>query len=355
MMTLERNLSLDRRFAQSLVDIVAAELNQNVIITDNQGVIIAAFRAERIGQTHEAAASMLSSSLPREFAVTAADVEVMEGVRQGFNVPVTFRGKCVGVLGVTGEQATVAPYARLAARFVEAALESNSRQEQLLRLFREKKALQSTLLNKLMAIQEEERKQISRELHDEAGQVLTSIIVGLRILSEQVERAEERKKILEMRDLTAQTLETVRRLAIELRPMLLDDLGLEVAIGRYVENYRQQYGITVETEFTGINRMRFSSEIELTLYRILQEALTNIAKHADASQAAISLVKMPAELVLVIRDNGKGFAVNASQLETSEHLGLYGMKERVSLLDGSVAVQSLVGHGTTVTVKIPLP
>lgn len=348
-------MALDPRFAQSLVDIVAAELNQNVNITDNHGVIIASFSKERISHIHEAAARMLINGPIREFSVTGVEERRLKGVRQGFNVPIIFGDCCVGVIGVSGEPEIAAPYARLAARFVQAALESNARQEKLVRALREKEELQSTLLNKVISVQEEERKKISRELHDETSQALTSIIVGLRVLSEHVHSESERQKILDMRDLAAKTLEAVHHLAVQLRPALLDDLGLVAAAQKYVENYSRQYKILVELHVVNISRERFLPEIEITLYRILQEALTNIAKHAKASQVEITLKKQQGKLILMVKDNGIGFnAEILSGAASDTCLGIHGMHERVALLSGHFYIDSAEGEGTGITAEIPL-
>ncbi len=347
--------SLDPKFAQSLVDIIATELNKNVNITDNHGVIIASFSKERINQVHEAAARMLRTGEIREFSVSIEDENNMSGVRKGFNVPIMFESRCVGVIGVTGDPETAAPYARLATRFVEAALESNASQEKFVQALREKKELQSILLNKIITVQEDERKKISRELHDETSQSLTSIIVGLRVLAEHVRSTNERQKILEMRDLAVKTLEAVHHLAVELRPALLDDLGLVVAIQKYIENYSRQYNIAVESNFAHLERERFWPELEITLYRILQETLTNIAKHAKATHVQVMLCKQQNKLKMVISDNGVGFETAVLKSAHNDTcLGIYGMKERVALLDGIFDVQSLTGRGTTIAVEIPL-
>jgi signal transduction histidine kinase len=347
---------LDPTFAQSLVDIVASELNKNVNITDNHGVIIASFSKERITQVHEAAARMLVTGKIQEFSVSEADEQRLVGVRKGFNVPIMVENKCAGVIGVTGDPKTARPYARLAARFVEAALESNSRQEKLMRALNEKKELQSVLLNKIISVQEEERKKISRELHDETSQSLTSIIVGLRVLAEYVQSQNEREKILAMRELAVKTLEAVHHLAVELRPLLLDDLGLVVAMQKYIENYSHQYNIQADIDFSNLSRERFLPEVEITLYRILQEALTNIAKHAQASHVQVALCKQRAKLILSVSDDGVGF--NTDIFKTGYRdtgLGIYGMKERIALLNGLFEVQSQIDQGTTIRVELPLP
>lgn len=348
--------SLDPKFAQSLVDIVASELKKNVNITDDRGVILASFSKERVGQVHEAAAQRLTSGNIQEFSVSAEDEVRFRGVRRGVNVPIIFDDRCVGVIGVTGDPETAAPYARLAARFVEAALESNANREKLMIALKEKRELQTIFVNKMISIQEEERKKISRELHDETSQSLTSIIVGLRVLAEMVTSTAEREQIMHMRDLVARTLEAVHHLAVELRPLLLDDLGLVVAAQKYVDNYCQQYHIDVDIDFINLTReQRFLPEVEITMYRILQEALTNIAKHAQASQVQIKLRRQRQKLSLTVRDNGIGFNPDlTSKVERSNHLGIFGMKERVELFDGSFRIKSMIGKGTEVLAEIPL-
>ena len=351
----EQYFSLDYKFAQSLVDIIAAELKQSVIISDNRGEIIASYDRARLSLVHEGAARMLSSGRICEFSVSASDEQLLKNVREGFNVPIVVEGQCVGVIGVTGVPEEAAPYARLAAHFVQAALESNARKEKLMQAMQEKKELQSVLLNKMIEVQEEERRKISRELHDETSQSLTSIIVGLKILSEQVGSEEERAQIVTMRELVAKTLDEVHRIALELRPVMLDDLGLAAAARRYANNYSRQHGIEVDVNFAGISRERFKPEIEISLYRILQETLTNIAKHARATHVRIGLKKTRQLLEFSISDNGIGFAVDSLKTATAKgSLGIHGMRERVALLGGTLAIDAEEGVGTTVRVEILL-
>ena len=346
---------LDARFAQTLVDIVAAELNKNVNITDEHGVIIASFSTERITQVHEIAANMLQTGVIRECAVSEEDERQWKGVRKGWNVPILFENHCVGVIGVSGEPDTSAPYARLAARFVEAALQANARQEELVQALNEKKELQSSLMNRIIQAQEEERRRISRELHDETSQALTSIIVGLRVLAAGAKGQEEESSLLQMRDLAVLTLEAVHHLAVELRPILLDDLGLLAAVQKYIEGYMKQYGILVHLHVSNMHRERFPSELETTIYRILQEALTNAARHAQAEQIDVTLAKQRGKIILVVADNGVGFAEGRYQGHQGyTALGIYGMRERTALLDGTLEIKSSPGDGTTLIVEIPL-
>ncbi|MCE5286328.1 MAG: histidine kinase [Pelosinus sp.] len=346
--------TLDPKFFQSLVEIIAADLNKNVNITDDHGIIIASHSKERIGQLHEAGANMLNTKSIAEFSVNAADEKTLSGVRRGYNVPIMFEDKCIGLIGVSGEPEEAALYARLAAHFVETALQSNVEHIKLVKALQEKQDLRLDYLKRIMHIQEEERQSISRELHDETSQSLTSIIFGLRVLAE-THNGEERKKILKMRDLAANTLDAVHSLAVRLRPLVLDKLGLVTAVKKYIEDFSQQYSITVHTTFSNkLALQRFSQEIEINLYRILQETLTNIARHAHATTVDITLAKKKDTLIFTIADDGAGFDIENVNKRTRTSLGLYGIRERVALFNGSIAIHSAISQGTKITIKIPL-
>lgn len=347
--------TLAPEFFQSLVDIISAELKENVNITDKDGIIIASYSKERIGQLHEAGARMLRSEKIQEFSVTEEDERTLSGVRRGYNVPILFEDKCIGLIGVTGNPEEAAVCARLAVHFVEAALQSNVRQIKLLEALKEKQNLHLHYLKRIMQIQEEERRNISRELHDETSQALTSIIFGLRVLAESA-KEEDREKILQMRDLAATTLDAVHQLAVKLRPVVLDNLGLITAAQKYIDTFSQKYAIEIHTTFSkNIKRERFSPEIEINLYRILQETLTNIAKHAQATHVDIQFIKRNYTLFFSICDNGIGFDMNKANPDQDRTcLGLYGIKERVSLLQGQFTLQSSPEKGTVIKVEIPL-
>ena len=345
---------LDPKFAQSLVDIIAAELNKNVNIVDKKGVIIASLSKERIGQRHEASTKMLHSGQAHEFSVTEHDQQHFSGVRTGFNVPIWLENECVGLIGVTGNSEESASYARLAAHFVEAALNANLRQEKLVNALQEKQDLHQHYIKKIINIQEEERRKISRELHDETSQALTSIIVGLRVLAETT--TTKKAELLQMRDLAVNTLDAVHRLAVQLRPVVLDDLGLVSATQKYIEDYSKKYKIKVTTKIDPqLLRQRFSPELEINLYRILQEALTNIIKHAQATEVQVSLVKKTSVLSFTILDNGIGFhSQKVYKHRNHACLGLYGMKERIAGLDGDFSIHSKINHGTCLKIEVPI-
>jgi len=208
--------------------------------------------------------------------------------------------------------------------------------------------------SQVLTAQEEERKRIARELHDDTAQALTSVLVRLRLL-ERWSAGDERLRagLTELRDLTGDTLEGVRRMAIDLRPPMLDDLGLEAALQAFVQDFSHRW--PVKAKFTSGRLGRLPPDVELVLYRIVQEALSNVAKHANASRVEARLSRRGRSLRLVIEDDGCGFDVEAAMGSRGSGLGLFGMEERLALIGGSVQVESVVGRGTRISVEAPLP
>jgi PAS domain S-box-containing protein len=212
------------------------------------------------------------------------------------------------------------------------------------------------LIQRVMSAQEEERRRIARELHDETGQSLTSLLVGLRLIGDMRTLKKAKAQVNRLRHITVQVLDNLRRLARGLHPSILDDLGLVVALTRYAADYAQSYGITVNVHTEGLDSSRLPSPVETALYRIMQEALTNIVRHAAAKTVGIALTRQPFGVHMVVGDDGCGFDVETTlrTFTTSGHLGLYGMCERAMLLGGSVTIESKRGKGTTISVQIPL-
>ncbi len=218
-----------------------------------------------------------------------------------------------------------------------------------------KEEMRAQLLAKVISAQEEERKRIARELHDETSQAVTSLMVGLRFIEESIGGAEVAEKTVELRALAAQTLDELHDLAMELRPSLLDDLGLGAAVQRYSKEYSAKMNINVDSHVSGLSGQRLPSEIEVAVYRIIQEALTNIAKHAEASNVSFILRYRDLTLTAIIEDDGKGFDVNSIMAsENKGNLGLFGMYERASLIGGKLTVESQPGFGTTIFLEVPL-
>jgi signal transduction histidine kinase len=218
-----------------------------------------------------------------------------------------------------------------------------------------KEQLRTQLLARVISAQEEERKRIARELHDETGQALTSLIVGLKFIEDSAEIIQVRKKTAELRTLTVQTLGDVHHLATELRPSILDDIGLVAAIQRYTKDYSAKMNVPVDTQVTGFMTQRLPPEVEVTAYRVIQEALTNIAKHAEANNVSVVLRYENSLLAVVIEDDGKGFDVDSVlNRENGDRLGIFGMYERASLIGGDLIIESQPGAGTTIFLQIPL-
>jgi signal transduction histidine kinase len=201
-------------------------------------------------------------------------------------------------------------------------------------------------LRRVVAGQEIERRRLARELHDETGQALTSILLGLRALEE----TNGDVNVDDLRELVVGTLQDVRRLAVQLRPKALDDFGLVPALERLVQTFSESSGIAVDLE-ARIREGRLPSDVETTVYRIVQEALTNVVKHAEARKVSILLVRRETTLMAVVEDDGQGFDPTAVG---DDSLGLEGMRERVELHDGRMVVETSPGSGTTLRIEVPL-
>jgi signal transduction histidine kinase len=206
-------------------------------------------------------------------------------------------------------------------------------------------------LRRVVAGQELERERLARELHDETGQALTSILLGLKTVEEAPTIEQMRAGANDLRALVVATLQDVRRLAVELRPKALDDFGLVAALERLTQTFSETTGIAVHLE-PALGDERLPGEIETTLYRIVQEALTNVVKHAGARQVSILLVRRGGNVTAVIEDDGRGFDAETVH---EDGLGLLGMRERVALLEGRLLVESAPESGTTLVAEVPLP
>jgi signal transduction histidine kinase len=203
-------------------------------------------------------------------------------------------------------------------------------------------------LRRVVAGQELERRRLARELHDETGQALTSILLGLRAVEEAQSEEQLRTAGGELRDLIVATLQDVRDLAVQLRPKALDDFGLVAAVERLARTISEATGISVDVE-SRLGPERLPEEAETTLYRIVQEALTNVVKHAQAQNVAVLLVRRHRSVTAVIEDDGRGFGPGE---EGDDGLGFMGMSERVALLDGRLTIESSPGAGTTLVAEV---
>lgn len=206
----------------------------------------------------------------------------------------------------------------------------------------------------ILHAQEEERKRIARELHDETSQALTSLLISLALVEESVCDDASRARIGETRALAHQTLRAVRNISLDLRPSALDDLGLLPALRWYVKEYQQKCGVEVELTSSGL-RERLPAEMETALYRIIQESLTNTAKHGHARRVWVTLTDDGLLMRASVRDDGVGFDAAATLRKPWQDrgLGLAGMMERATLLGGAVEIDSEPGAGALMTVTIP--
>lgn len=220
--------------------------------------------------------------------------------------------------------------------------------------------LRNRFIERVISAEDAERRRIARELHDETGQSLTSVMVGLKAVEASIEPEDVRNRVAHLRSLVGRTLEEVGRLARGLHPSVLDDLGFATAIERYASEYSKSHSVMVDVHLRGVDSQnRLPLVVETTLYRILQEALTNIAKHAEASTASIIVERQGTKVRAIIEDDGRGFDLNdregVTTLDMSHGLGLHGIRERAALLKGWVTVESTPGMGTTLYVHLPIP
>ncbi len=225
----------------------------------------------------------------------------------------------------------------------------------MLDVLQEHRGLLQKMSEQVLAAQEDERKRIARELHDETAQSLTTLLIRLKILEKARTAGEMRGQIDELRELTAQTLEAVRKLAVELRPATLDDLGLLAALEAYTESYRSRMAVRVSFSADGFEDRdrRLPPQVELVLYRVVQEALTNVAKHADAQEVQVELRRNADEVIAVVADDGQGFNVEEMMRSRERGLGLFGMQERLTLVSGQLVIDSGPGHGTRIHARVP--
>ncbi len=212
--------------------------------------------------------------------------------------------------------------------------------------------MRTRLLERLIGAQEDERKRIARELHDGIGQSLTSIMLAAGLL-ERAEQTEERNEYTaRIREASADTLKQVRRLGRELRPSVLDDLGLSAALDRYVAEFRLRCP-EITTEIHCHLPARLEPLVETTLYRVVQEAMTNVARHSGARTVSVLIGLRSGAVRAIIEDDGAGFDPEAKQA-SGESVGIHGMVERIELLGGRFDIESSE-HGTTIFAEVPMP
>lgn len=245
---------------------------------------------------------------------------------------------------------------KLAVAFNEMAanlIKASADKETLLSELRAKDRMRDTLISKLMTAQEDERKRISRELHDETSQALTSLMLTMRALAEDAPNREQKEALLVGRNVAAGILREVRDLAVELRPPALDDLGLAAAIESYSDKFAARHSLDIDLHITG-RQTGVGDQLAVALYRIVQESLSNVAQHAGATAVSIAIAFESEQIVVTIADNGRGLSESdLARARRERRLGLYGMRERVELLQGTLAIRQSSSGGAELCITIP--
>jgi signal transduction histidine kinase len=311
--------------------------------------------ADLIGQTMPRAASKSGRVIERGRSERVdsvlddheVDHEVMRrfGARTGLWVPLVARGRTIGLLAAHDK---LLPDPRFSDNDLRLAETFASRASVAVDL---SERMERDAFRRVVGAQELERRRLARELHDETGQALTSILLGLKSLEDALDDEGRRgAAVAGLRKLVVATLQDVRRLAIELRPKVLDDFGLVPALERLTESFGEQTEIRVRFE-SSLGDERLPPEAETALYRIVQESLTNVVKHAHAHSVSIVLARKPGAVALVIEDDGRGFDVAETR---DDGFGLEGMRERVGLFGGSLQIESRAGAGATIVAEVPL-
>jgi signal transduction histidine kinase len=314
---------------------------------------VAGERAELAGATITRSTSKTGRVLERRQSERAESVlddpdvdhEAMRllGARSGLWVPLLVRGRAIGVLAAHDKLGPDVRFSdtdlRLAETFATRAALAVDLSERIAQ----------DALRRVVEAQELERRRLARELHDETGQALTSILLGLKALEERTGDEASRAAMEELRELVVSTLQDVRRLAVELRPTALDDFGLVAALERLTASFAEQTGISVDFQ-TALADERLPEEVETALYRIVQESLTNVVKHARARRVSILLARKEGSVKAVVEDDGRGF----DPAQAGDGFGLVGMRERLALLGGRLEVESGADAGTTIAAEVPV-
>lgn len=292
---------------------------------------------------------------PPEFRAAVARDGQPRVLEAGGVVPLVAEGRVTGVLCYHHKAGR--PGAAIEPKLLEALGRQVGIAMENIRLWEElkaKEAVRAELVSKLISAQEEERKRIALELHDQSGQSMTSMMVGLKLLENSSTLVQAKERIAELRAIASTVLEELHSLALWLRPPVLDQLGLIHALDRYTQEFSRKYGIQVDLEADGFADRKLPVYVGTTLYRITQEALTNVARHASARHVNLSYTWLDGRITAIIHDDGRGFDTSEAMSRQRERLGLFGMQERARLAGGWLEVRSAPGSGTTILIKVPV-
>ena len=317
--------------------------------------------ASKIGTAIRARRSVIIDDLTADPDAHQPTVALL-GIRSQVIVPLVHRSQALGAITAgdvregrvltAADRRVLETYATRAVLAIVIARVLSAERERLeaegrLRASELREAARRETLRRVVDAQEHERRRIARELHDETGQALTSVLLGLRLIEEV--SPDVRAAVSELRETITAAIQELRALAVDLRPKALDDFGLGAAIERLADTYSRRTGIAVDVHVAGLSD-RLPEDIETALYRIIQESLTNVAKHAGAATASVTVHRRPRVVSIVVEDDGVGF----DPTRVTDGLGLTSMRERAELVSGTVRVESRPGGGTTIAVEVPL-
>jgi two-component system, NarL family, sensor histidine kinase DevS len=337
---------LDARLVTVLLPAGADELRFAAVAGEGGERILGQTISRSTSKTGRVLARQQSERVDAVLDDPDVDNETMRliAARSGLWVPLIVRGRAIGVLAAHDKLGQDVRFTdtdlRLAETFAMRGALAVDLSERIAR----------DSLRRVVEAQELERGRLARELHDETGQALTSILLGLKALEEKLDDAGSRASVAELRELVVATLQDVRRLAVELRPSALDDFGLVAALERLTASISEQTGIKIDFE-PALTTERLPEEVETALYRIVQESLTNVVKHAKARNVSVLLTRKDGAVKAVIEDDGRGFEP-AERI--GEGFGLVGMSERLALLGGRLEIESSEEAGTTIAAEVPL-
>jgi signal transduction histidine kinase len=313
------------------------------------------------GKVAETGEPIVLENISRDPRAARPDLVSTEGLGGFISVPLKAKDRVLGVMNIASHvPGKFSADDMFLLNSIGCQLGTAIEQARLYQRLERGKERYQTLLQHALTAQEEERKRIARELHDETSQALTSLTLNLQAAitkaeTEGVEDADYIGQLRKIQSLAVHTQNEIAKLMKELRPTLLDELGLPAAISRYAKDSLESLGTKVFTEFEGLEE-RLPTEVEVTLFRIAQGTVGNILEHAEAKNVSIRLECNASECVLEVKDDGKGFDVNKITRvdKGGRGAGLFTMKERARLVGGACKVKSQPGKGTRIAVKIPL-
>ena len=334
----------------ALIALPSADGDLTVAAVDGEGDAAYGLLGHELKSAHSKSGRVLERRQSARVDSVLDDPEIDQeearrlGIRSGLYVPLVARDRAIGIVAVHDKLGSDARFGeadlRLAEIFAARAAVGVELSERVAR----------DTVRRVIEAQELERRRLARELHDETGQALTSILLGLKGIRAARTDDEAQHAEAELRELVVQALQDVRSLAVELRPSALDDFGLAAALDRLTDTFSERSGIAAAVE-ANLGHERLPADVETVLYRLVQEALTNVVKHAAAQNVSIVITRRDGGVSAIVEDDGQGFVAGDVR---DDALGILGMQERLGLLGGTLAIESTAGGGTAIVAYVPL-